>query len=67
MRGFKKDFLAGAYDWTSKESKHVFGFCWRRDETIWEGCSIFPYVLGILTGVAMLWFDVLNIQGHTIG
>ena len=23
-------------------------------------------MLGILYGVAMLWFDVLNIQGHTI-
>ena len=33
---------------------------------LWEGCSKSPYVLGILDGVAMLWFDVLNVQGHTI-
>ena len=31
---FVKDFLAGAYHWTRKESKHVFGFCWRRGETM---------------------------------
>ena len=34
VSNFVKDFLAGAYHWTSKESKHVFGFCWRRDETM---------------------------------
>ena len=27
VSNFVKDFLAGAYDQTSKESKHVFGFC----------------------------------------
>ena len=27
---------------------------------LWEGCSISAYVLGILDGVAMLWFDVLD-------
>ena len=30
----------------------------RRDETM--GGSIFPYVLGILAGMTMLWFDVLG-------
>ena len=54
---FVKDFLAGAYYWTSKESKHVFGFCWRKAR-LWECCSMSPYVLGILAGGAMLWFDI---------
>ena len=27
VSNFVKDFLAGAYDQTSKESIHVFGFC----------------------------------------
>ena len=34
---FVKDFLAGAYDWTRKESKHGFGFCWRRGGEITMG------------------------------
>ena len=50
---FVKDFLAGAYHWTRKGSKHVFGFV-GGEARLWEGCSMSPYVLGILDGVAML-------------
>ena len=46
-------------------SQHVFGFV-GGEARLWEGCSRSAYVLGILDGVAMLWFDVLNVQGHTI-
>ena len=35
-------------------SKHVFGFVGGQ-ERLWEGCSMFSYVLGILYGVAMLY------------
>ena len=52
------DFLAGAYHCTRKESKDVFGF--GGEARLWEGCSMSAYVLGILYGVAMLWFGVLN-------
>ena len=57
VSNFVKDFLAGAYYWTSKESKQVFGFV-GGETRLWEWCSTSPYVLGILYGVAMLWFDV---------
>ena len=43
VSNFVKDFLAGAYHQTSKESKHVFGFV--GGARLWEGCSMFSYVL----------------------
>ena len=54
-----KDFLAGVYHWTSKVSKHVFGFV-GGEARLWEGCSMSAYVLGILACVAMLWFDAIK-------
>ena len=51
VSNFVKDFLAGAYHCTRKESKHVYGFV--GGARLWEGCSMSPYVLGILYGVAM--------------
>ena len=65
VSNFEKDFLAGAYHWTSKESKHVFGFV-RGEARLWEGCSRSLYVLGI----RMVWqccglvSEIL--YGHTI-
>ena len=52
VSNFVKDFLAGAYHYTRKESKHVFGF--GGEARLWEGCSTSPYVLGILYGGATL-------------
>ena len=53
------DFLAGAYHRTRKGLNTFLFLVFAGGETrLWEGCSMFPYVLGILYGVAMLWFDV---------
>ena len=44
---FVKDFLAGTYYCTRKESIHVFGF--GGEARLWKGCSKSPYVLQCAT------------------
>ena len=53
VSNFVKDFLAGAYHWTSKVSKNFLVFV-GGEARLWEGCSKSPYVLGIL------WFCMVG-------
>ena len=53
VSNFKKDFLAGAYYWTGKESKHVLLLLEERRD---YGKAVVCFL--ILDGAAMLCFDV---------
>ena len=44
VSNFVKDFLAGAYNWTRKESKQVLFFA-GGEARLWECCSRSLYVL----------------------
>ena len=52
---FVKDFLAGAYHYTSKESKHVFGFCWRRGRRDYYGKA------AVVVGPSMCYLGYLGL------
>ena len=55
---------AGDYEKKKKETNLSTFLVFVGGETrLWEGCSIFPYVLGILYGGAMLWSDIETYRG----